>query len=424
MQLTIFPRNVLTRFIVSILTSCFNLSASMATNKSVTYIVEHSQNEPNILKMQLNSDYTEEKRFFLRGNLMNVQSQVECFTCDGEKIKEENGAWVIPAGAHELTWKILLKKADEIGIDQQQSMSSKESILISEISSLPRFENPAGQEVLKVLSWNTFQLYPNPNSNGEIPFPKMSEPPFFALINYTSVGTRRTESIELAYLIDHSSAHPLLPDMDANLKGLEWLKTITDVKGSERFTVGWCGILTEHHSLSGVTGDGILLVNYLCNKGAESDKAVLLYVVLHEAFHQLQQHYPAEPCWLKESLASYYGIQALKVAMPGEGGILMDRFQKSGEHFKDGLLKTAAEIKNSNRSNYGAFYTKGISFWAQVDKALLAQQSNLNRHLKEILSTQHNDAGDLTSLADVFKLPNAIWSDLYNRFLKDNSESL
>lgn len=59
---------------------------------------------------------------------------------------------------------------------------------------------------------------------------------------------------------------------------------------------------------------------------------------------------------------------------------------KSGAHFQNVLVVINRKIEEGDRSEYGAFYTKGIAFWMAVDKALQEEKlGTLDAHLQAVL---------------------------------------
>lgn len=380
------------------------------------YSIEQSD-APHTLTIRMNPVPPQGGVLALRFNDV-IQSQVENLTCDGKGIKETpQGSWSIPKGVHDLRWQVRLKEGKELDVGEQQSVNFDSSILLSEGSSLPRFENTQGSEVVKISMATVKRIYPDHSQFIVLP-DSDSSAPFFVLLNFTKCASRADGSITLTYLLDNEKYHSLLPDIDANIKGVKWLMERTDVNTKESFAIAWCKYETETLGISGAAGEGILLANYLPNKDSPSDKALMLYVVLHESFHQLQAYYPEEPTWVKESLASYYGTRAVEVVMPEEGAIWMGRFQKAADQFPKGLLTIHSEVKEGDRSGYGAFYTKGVAFWAAVDKTLRAQFDSLDSHLKDILlKMKYDQYGAPLNLEVLLKLPQESWIPLREQFL-------
>lgn len=402
---------------------CFPALAMVESQLRTIYSIEQSD-APNTLTISVSPIPPQGGVFTLRFNDC-MQSQVENLTCDGKKIKENTqGHWLIPKGVHDLRWQVRLKEGKETDVGEQQSVKFDTAMLLSEGSSLPRFENIQGPEGVKISMPSVRPIYPEPDYSQSIALPDSSKAPLFILLNFTKYASKTDGSITLTYLLDDEKSHFLLPDIDANIKGLKWLMEKTDLQTKESFAVAWCKYEAERLGISGAAGSGILLAHYLPNKTSPSDKALMLYVALHEAFHQLQAHYPDEPIWVQESLASYYGTRAVEGVMPEEGAALMSRSQKAADQFPKGLLAIHSEVKAGNHSGYGAFYTKGVAFWAAVDKALRAQSDGLDAHLKDILSKMEYDQyGAPLNLEILLKLPTETWIPLREQFLLSKGDS-
>ena len=304
---------------------------------------------------------------------------------------------------------------------EQQSATFDRAVLLSEGSSLPRFKELQGSGDVTI-SIPTRTVYPEPNQSQSIALPDSSKPPLFILLNFTNY-TSTDGLITLTYLLDDEKSYFVLPDRERNIEGLKWLMEVADIKTKENFTVGWCGYVGESLGISGATGSGILLANYLLSKTSPIDKALMLYVVLHEAFHQLQTYYPDEPTWIQESLASYYGTRAVEVIMPEEGASLMDRFQKEADRFPKGLLTIHSAVEKGDRSEYAAFYMKGVAFWAEVDKTLRVQSGSLDSYLKDILlNMKYDQQGDPFNLNRILNLSEEAWLSLRAQFLLSKDE--
>jgi hypothetical protein len=207
------------------------------------------------------------------------------------------------------------------------------------------------------------------------------------------------------------------------MKGLEWLNKIIPAKNNLDFTIAWIGESNPKPSLTGATGKGILLVNYPLEGQLPFGNAMPLYVALHEAFHQFASNYPSQPAWVSESLASYYGINALQVALardPNASALLM-RFEGDEKKFPEGLLAINRKVLAGDRSEYIAFYTKGIAFWTSVNQALQSQGDDLDHHLLKVFQTQYDSLGNPINLQKNLNLPDKIWIPIRKRFLDDVS---
>lgn len=394
---------------------CFTLPPAAAEGELTVYIIEQLTSTPNQMTVRVNRPTSHSAtHLILRGVSFGVAGQVKDVTCNDRIIKEDQpGRWTIPKECYDLRWQVLLPETEDILASIQQSVRSKDFILISEASSIPRLEN-AAHEILKISIAGTRTIYPTSEQIEGIPLPNKYAAPLFILLNATNMGILSEGSISLSYFLDNPENSSALPSMISHIKGLQWLDTIITNNTIKNFTIGWLGIAGKKMNLAGATGENILLVNYPNDNNQSSfGKIVLLYIALHEAFHQLTPH--AHPAWVSESLASYCGTRAIQTALPKNAEIskLIKRFQEDGNHFQDGLVIINDEVEQGNRSQYGAFYTKGLAFWIEVNKALEQQGDKVDHYIPAILRAN----GNPINLQKIFNLPSKTWVSLQKRFL-------
>lgn len=398
---------------------CFGALPTNSKSDPTIYVVE--QSTPNKLTIHVNrTNQRSATQLILRGAAMGISEQVQNVVCDGRVIKKDRpGIWSIPDNCQKLHWQVPLLENGTALAGSQQSMKSGDFIILSEASSLPRLQDVPATEALKISVTGAKTIFPKPSQTGLIALPDTSAAPFFVLLNATVVDSISSGPITLTYLLDNPDSISTLPSMASHMKGLSWLNTIIPVRTKENFAIAWLGISKKRMSLAGAAGDDILLTNYPNDGELKFGKAMLLYVALHEAFHQLAMHYASQPSWVAESLASYYGARATKIALPNDprSSALMERFQADGDHFSNGLLAINRKVEKGDRSEYGAFYTKGISFWAAVDKALQTQGDSLDHHVFEILQIKYNAQRESTDLQKILNLSPETWLSLRNRYL-------
>lgn len=399
----------------------FNTSASAfsSTLEKVTYLVEQSTSSPNTLTVTINREQHSETQLVLHG-ANGIPQQVQNMMCDEKIIKEDKpGVWSIPIDCQKLHWQIPLIESGKELAANQQSMKSGNFMLLSSISSLPRLQD-ASDEIIKIDIPNISTIFPKPNLTGSIPLPNPTAAPFFILLNPAIVDAVTSDTITLTYFLDNPELIAALPNITSHMNGLRWLNTIIPGKNKEDFSIAWLGISKEKMSLAGAAGDDVLLTNYSNDGELKFGKVMLLYVTLHEAFHQLAMHYPNQPTWVSESLAAYYGARAVQIALPDDprSTALMERFEADSNHFTDGLLAVNRKVENGDRSEYGAFYTKGLAFWAAVDKALQQTQGHgLDSYLTEIFQTRYDANGQPINLQKILNLSPEVWVTLRSRFL-------
>jgi len=369
--------------------------------------------------VSLHKEINSETRLILRGTSLGIRPQIENVTTDGFPLNEESGTWLIPAHTLKLRWEIPLLEVSEIDASQQQSVRCEDFVLISELSSIPRLEGMLKPPTLKIVMDGVRTMYPPPTPEKTLSLHSNSERPLFILINGIEIKSLSTDFLTLSYLVDRKGMDQFLPDMSTCMKGLKWLTSLVcENEKEENFTLGWCG--AKRMAIAGAAGYGVLLVNYPTDKMRPLDNALLLYVPFHEAFHQLSgSAHSTRPTWAEESLASYYGSRAVKVALSGdsEASQLIDEFQKRGEKFIEGLIAINHQVNQGNRLNYGAFYTKGVSFWLEIEKVLHEQGDTLDHHIKSLLHLKYDSEDKPVGLMELLGIPREKWIVIATKYL-------
>lgn len=364
---------------------------------------------------------TDETRTFLalRRSVSPVDSQVAGVNCDGNPLSEvESGVWLVPAHCALLQWHVAFKDASGLVAAKQQSIVSGHFKLLSEASSLPRLQNANGHDSLKIdLSYHT--VFPSVNEEGLIPFSAESAPPLFVLMNATPLKTLKSHDLRLNYWVDHASGQKNIPDEAAEMHGLEWMSQRLSSHEHLTFSVAWLGLPKELLSMGGATGSDILLANYANDGDITFGKSMMLYIAMHEAFHEFADAYAKEPTWVAESLASYMGVRATMAAKPNnaDANALLPHFEVAGGQFKDGLLVVNQQVNQGDQRQYAAFYTKGIAFWDAVDQAMRAQGDSLDHHLVDLLHLHYDAQGDPINLQSVCHLSPTVYADLRKQYL-------
>lgn len=356
-------------------------------------------------------------RLALKGVSMGIASQVKNMSCDGKPLIETKpGEWLIPKEGREIDWQTSL--TEDSDASAQQSSRLNNFIVFSEVSSLPRLQN-SQTEFIKIALSDVKKIVPEPRHN-LIPLPAFSGAPMFVLLNANSSETLSLGPITLSYLLDTLQNKSQLPSIEVHLRGLQWLNEIIPAKNYINFTIGWLGTSSQQPKLTGAAGSDMLLVNYPIQGQFPFGKIMLLYVALHEAFHQLAMNHHDQPPWVAESLASYYGIRALQQVLPDDPDVskLMTRFQDGGKNFKEGLLTINAKVEKGDRSLYGAFYTKGITFWAEIAKNLQrSHHQNLDKYILSFLKSNHSDSKKSSNLEKELHLSQQEWAEMRSKFL-------
>lgn len=117
----------------------------------------------------------------------------------------------------------------------------------------------------------------------------------------------------------------------------------------------------------------------------------------------------------------YLGLQALGHANPNDptSRMLLERFQAAASQFPMGMLAVQREVSSGDGSHYGAFFTKGIAFWAAVDSEIQAfGNGSLSTHLEVIWTANYDHAGrPPADFGTELGLPEVSWKRLEESFL-------
>lgn len=359
-----------------------------------------------------------ETRLVLRRVRYGAVPQVDHLRCDGQVLKQiDVGEWVVPAGCEQVSWEIPLADENTTLASAQQSVYKGSFILLSEASSLPRLQD-ATHEVLE-LNMPFARLTPHENKNHKINLPPLNEPPLFILLNADEVSSLTSHHLNLTYWLDNTNGKNKLPALRTHLSGLVLMSEWLHHTRAENFSVAWLGLSVHQMSLSGATGDHLLLANYPDDGEVVLGQTMRLYIALHEGFHQLIENKPTLPSWVSESLASYVGLQAEEDVLKHDGSSvqLQQKFISDSNKFKLGLLAINQQVKNGDQSQYGAFYTKGLAFWVEVDSALRAQGDSLAAHLPDVLNSSFDGDDNFTNLGKTLHLSPRVLNSIERRYL-------
>jgi hypothetical protein len=264
--------------------------------------------------------------------------------------------------------------------------------------------------------------FPRARPDGTIALPETSRAPLFLLIGAQPVAIRSSSTVSVRYFIDVPKNLNRVPTIDSVARGLQWLTGLIRPRDAMEFNYVWLGRAASSGSVGGATGGELLLVNYLrtdTNRPLPVD--VTRATPFTEAAHKLSGMYGTKPGWVEESLAMYLGLQALGRASPNDptSRSLLERFQTAARRFPMGLLAVQSEVSTGDVSHYGAFFTKGVAFWAAVDSEMQTlEDGSLSTHLKVIWTAKYDHAGrPPPDFGTELGLPEMSWKRLEDAFL-------
>ena len=354
-----------------------------------------------------------------------VKSQVENAACDGRPLngQAQGGAWQVPAGCRHISWRIGLDDVSSGDASGQRSIVGADGrfLLISESSSLPRLGQTSAPELLLLPRELSRATVPRARPDGTIALPGKSQAPLLLLIGAKPVAVRSSSTVLVRYFIDVPRNLNRVPTIDSVARGLRWLTGLTPHRAME-FNYLWLGRAASSGSVGGATGRDLLLVNYL---RTDTNRPLIVDVTratpFTEAAHELSGQYGPKPAWVEESLAMYLGLKALGHAGPNDQSshLLLLRFQAAARQFPMGLLAVQTEVSRGDVSHYGAFFTKGVAFWASVDSTMHSLgDGSLSTHLEAIWTAMYDRAGrPPPEFAAKLGLPETSWKRLEGAFL-------
>ena len=237
------------------------------------------------------------------------------------------------------------------------------------------------------------------------------------------VAERMEGKIRLAYFVDDTAQIERLPDISMEMLGLQWLGKLAPDARNTVFNDVWLGMSDTASSMGGAAGTEILLVNYIRGNVDSERKTVTAMAPLIEATHQYASSYGVRPGWTEESLAVYFGLEALHHALPNDDAPndLRKKFIKDADRFPPGLIEVERRVAGGDSSLYGAYFTKGVAFWAAVDEAMrhAGVEGGLGRKLEEVWTTKFDPKGrPPANFANLLGLSDSVWRQLSDRFLE------
>lgn len=357
---------------------------------------------------------------------MGVQSQIMDVTCDGGLLTHDplRDEWVVPAGCKNVTWRVPF---DLPGVGdstiQRSVVSSDDSFrLFSGASSLANLADADPNAILSVpLSGNGF-TFPSPRSDGTLALPTLRDPPLFILIGSRPAAVSRTPNITVRYFVDDFSQKTYVAPLQTETRGLAWLAS--EMPGTRHidFNYAWIGVSADAVSMGGATGTELMLVNFV--RGGTSDPirtAVTALAPLIEGTHHLAQPFGSRNGWAEESLATYFGLQALERADPQDGSafLLMKKLVADSARFPLGLLEAQYRVSVGDKTAYPTYFTKGVVFWSAVDIAMKRRSSGgLTSKSKTLWTMRFQPNGQPpANFASALGLTEEQWLDLRHRFL-------
>ena len=417
------------KYVLAAICGCFAWVHSAAGVAATIYRLTTIPGQNHVLAVSVNRSYPFYKTTLaLRGVASGlVESQVENPVCDGKPLKGQarRGIWHVPAGCRHISWKIALGdvSTDDAAGQRSVAFASGHSFLISESSSLPRLEQTSAPQMLLLPPELSRETFPRARPVGTIALPPKSQPPLLLLIGAKPVAVRASSTVSIRYFIDVPKNLNRVPTIDSVMRGLQWLTGLIRPRDAMGFNYLWLGRAASSGSVGGATGGDLLLVNYLrtgTNHPLAAD--VTRATPFIEATHEISRLYGPKPAWVEESLAMYLGLQALGHANPHDptSHLLLQHFRTAAHQFPMGLIAVQHQVSDGDVSHYAAFFTKGVAFWAAVNREMqIRRDGSLSSHLKVIWTAKYGHAGrPPPDFGTALGLPETSWKRLEDAYLR------
>ena len=350
---------------------------------------------------------------FVRGTRWGLSSQVSDPSCDGRPLDALGASkWTVPAGCRRIEWKIRMRPAHDGAIDASAQASTQWSDrplwLVSEPTSLLHVEGDnTDSELVIVTDTPLDQVGATRLSNGHWKVPAVDSPPEFYVVGKFDAHTVKIASLSVRYVADDAHRVAALGLERAHRAALEYLATLLPpprkLGDSERgLLVVWIGADKDQHRSGGAAGSRSFLANYSFGPGASPvDRVRTFATIAHEQFHQLvdmtRGARPALPVWVNESLATYYGIEALQKIERGDAvAEFRASFIDPSRPVTQGLIGLQRRYDAGDASVYPLFYSQGATLWSELDRALRAAgDPGLDALLTDLVASTFRAHGEL-----------------------------
>jgi hypothetical protein len=237
------------------------------------------------------------------------------------------------------------------------------------------------------------------------------------------IATAESGSLVVRYFVDDRSHAERLVPIPTVLGGLQWLNGLMPKARVTDLNYVWLGLPSSAVSLGGATGSHLMMVNYIRDGSTNPEKSTILALApLIEGAHYLSHPFGARDGWAEESLATYFGIEALCHARPNddEPRKLQKKFILDARHFPLNLIEAQRHVAHGDRTAYPTYFTKGVAFWTAIDRAIKYRDPHgLAGKSKILWMMRFGVHGQPpANFAQALDLPEAKWRTLKREFLE------
>ncbi len=318
----------------------------------------------------------------VRGTTTGVMPQARDIRCDGVPVVPDNaGAWRVQGwNCVRLSWTITFSDVSPAGVDATAQANIYDRYqhfwLLSEPASLLR---PVGdlshQGVVEIIGGGPVHGGAEGGTEGGAGqrrfVPTVAMAPEFYVIGELPTSVVRAGAAELIYV----------NALDASLGGLVgedrrqigYLTRVAGVKPRQplRSVVVWLPI-AEPEEPRVAAGYRTIVISGVVQDGRLRQIEQTLALLLREQFVQIT---PAKvPLWIRESLAQYYALKALR-----RTDLSAARITAIERRYVDPMRAPKLRLREAqrrlqpyrDRSQFGVFHTDGATFWDRLDRAIV-----------------------------------------------------
>lgn len=360
-----------------------------------------------------------ERKLATRGSAWGMHDQVVAPHCGPAPLQAgDGGTWLLPASCERVTWRVAAPpRQDGHELPDHQSVSfpgPAQWTLLVEPTSLLRLVGDATDATLRAADAKTHLLGGTPTANGWR-IPGGTHAPEVFIVGNAPTQEREAGGFQIRDVADNLDAVRQLGLLSLHEQALAHLVAVVfgghpPPPADRSLLVVWLGIEARHRQISGVAGSRSFVANYLVGdrEKARRNRALTLMVLAHEQFHQLldvkRDTRASVPAWVNESLAHYFGLQAMQASM-GKDKAAAALAREEIDPARP-VLHKLMEFESLSKTDIDAarrlVYAQGATFWSEMDRALSAHPGGARTLASLIPGLLEMDFPPDDALPDVF----------------------
>lgn len=313
----------------------------------------------------------------VRGMTINVMPQVVDVRCDGTPVAPDSArAWRVQGWyCARLSWRVQLAALGPAGVDvraQPSLFAARERLwLIAEASALLRPVGDAQHDgEVEFIGGGTVHNGEQGSGPERRRVPTLAQPPGFYAVGAGPVSIVREGDADLIYV--NLLGVALRELFGQHRRQLGYLMRTAGVRPPQLFrtAVIWLPAPVGEGPQV-VAGHRTVLAGGVLHEGQLQEAEATLLALLHEQFQQLVPG--ALPLWVRESLAQYYAVKALRrTRLPADAVAAVER--RTLDPLRAPTLKLPEAQRRVLAGESGAMaslHLEGATFWDRVDRAIV-----------------------------------------------------